>query len=58
MADLVVNKGLSKVFSQAEEFVKLGEFYQAIDVCEKIISENSEQVAVLKNVGLLWNDEC
>ena len=54
MSDLEVNKGLLKALGRADEFVKLGEYYQAIDVCEKMLSDNSEQVVALKNVGLFY----
>jgi len=54
MSDLKENTSLSEVLSRAKEFVKIGEYYQAIDVCEKILSDNPEQVAVLKNIGLLY----
>ena len=54
MSNLEVDKSLSKALSRADEFVKLGEYYQAIDACEQILSDNPEQVAVLKNIGLLY----
>ena len=54
MSDLELDKGLLKALNQAEEFVKIGDYYQAIDACEQLLSDNPEQVAVLKNVGLLY----